>query len=260
MASVSRADKWELPEPPPPTHLPRRPGPPPSASDDSQAVLDPETSQIIDSIPHPAAVQVLKIYVETVFQGEQYDKPPPLDKDVYNWDAIMAVGATKLPRHKASLVYLLKWTGYPWPDWTWVEEKNMNPHDLVMLWRKHGRPELPVEWRRQKTPKRGRRRESYGRRKRDKDMCGPNVKREGQDIAPSYAAQPGSQNSAVLAGPARTDGGEIASRADSRRDGEASPALDQASSTSCARRTLREAGGTTHDLKMILNPPLAHEL
>ncbi|KAK5215322.1 hypothetical protein LTR96_011554 [Exophiala xenobiotica] len=154
--NAPREDKWELPPSPSIEFAPRFSARARSDTHNRPTISFSGVCDIVELVAKKEGIRVLEIYKDTLPVEHGLERPGPKEKDIYDWDYIVAAGSRTSRRQESEVVYLLKWRGYPYEEMSWVTEDDLFEKNLSALWKKHGRPqagESSVQAKRQTPPK-----------------------------------------------------------------------------------------------------------
>lgn len=90
--------------------------------------------------PKSTGVKVIQQYVSTIAEEARPGETCAREGDIWDYDLIGAVGlkgSTK--KNRATVVYHVKWKGFPISDMTWEPESHFHRGDLEVIWSTHGR-------------------------------------------------------------------------------------------------------------------------
>lgn len=83
-------------------------------------------------------VEPIQQYVYQVPVDIDLSRPPARNDNEYDIDWVGAVGSQRR-RGGKRLVYLVKWTGYPYDEMSWEPEQNISEGELNRAWNAYGR-------------------------------------------------------------------------------------------------------------------------
>lgn len=94
---------------------------------------------LIPYCPESKGITVVQQYFYTISEEASPSNICALEGDIWHYDLIGAVGLKTSRQRAATVVYHVKWKGFPISDMTWEPESHFSQSDLEELWSTHGR-------------------------------------------------------------------------------------------------------------------------
>ena len=90
--------------------------------------------------PESKGIKVIQQYVSAIAEEVSPGETCAREGDIWDYDLIGAVGIkTSAKKSRATVVYHVKWKGFPISDMTWEPESHFHRGDLEILWSTYGR-------------------------------------------------------------------------------------------------------------------------
>lgn len=90
--------------------------------------------------PKSEGIKVIQQYVSTIVEEASPGESCAREGDIWDYDLIGAVGIkASAKKSRATVVYHVKWKGFPIREMTWEPESHLPRGDLEILWSIYGR-------------------------------------------------------------------------------------------------------------------------
>ena len=89
--------------------------------------------------PEGTGIRVIQQYVFTIPEEGSRSETFAREGDIWDYDLIGAVGLKKSKTGKVTVMYHVKWKGFPTSVMTWEPENHFPQGDLELIWSTHGR-------------------------------------------------------------------------------------------------------------------------